>query len=115
MLYASVALTAVRGDTLTLEFTVTDQDGVVSNITGTTPVFALRSLRGETVIQSPSDATATLTDPTNGLFRVTVPASVTNLLTQELYSYQAILDDISDNRQTVARGSIHFINKDVSP
>lgn len=111
MLVASVALTAVRGDTLVLEFAVTDEAGVVSNITGTTPAFALAPIRGGTTLESPASATAAVTDAEGGLFRVTMAASVTATLTLEVYRYQALLEDLSDNVQTVARGTIHFVDR----
>jgi len=111
MLTASVGLTHVRGDTLVLEFLVTDEAGAVADITGTTPMFALSELREEIpAVESPDNATATITSAAGGTFRVTVAASVTDDLSG-LWVYQARLDDLSGNRQTVSRGTILFVDQ----
>lgn len=109
MLFASVNVTVVRGDTVRLRFTVTDQDGVAADITGTTPSMSLRDMETrEIVAQTPSDMTATLTAPVAGLFEVVLPSGTTEPL-RGVYAYQAQLTDLSDNRQTVTIGVINFV------
>lgn len=105
MLSAAVALTAVRGDSLVLEFLVTDEAGAVANITGTTPRFAVESL------SDPADrieVVGTVTNAEGGLFRATLTREQTEGLAG-VYRAHAVLDDLSDNRQTVSRGTIHFV------
>lgn len=105
MLAAAVGLTAVRGDSLVLQFLVTDEAGAVANITGTTPRLAVERW------SDPDDrlqVEGTVTDAEGGLFRVTLTREQTQALAG-LYAYQAVLDDLSDNRQTVSRGTIHFV------
>ena len=111
MLSASVGLTAVKGDTLQLEFSVVDSVGAVANITGSSPLFALSRLReDDPVVESPTSATATVTNGPDGVFRVTVAATVTELL-DGLYRFQALLVDLSGNRQTVSIGTINFVDQ----
>lgn len=105
MLAAAVGLTAVRGDSLVLEFLVTDQAGDVADITGTTPRFAVEKLTDPT---DRIQVVGTVTDATGGLFRAALtPAQTVGL--SGLYGYHALLDDASNNRQTVALGTINFI------
>lgn len=105
MLSAAVGLTAVRGDSLVLEFLVTDEAGTVANITGTTPRLAVESLSDPT---DRLEVIGTVTDAEAGVFRASLTREQTEGLAG-LYAYQAALDDLSDNRQTVSRGTVHFV------
>lgn len=105
MFAACVGLTVVSGDSLLLEFEVTDDQGEVAIITGTTPEFVLVAAR------DPSDSltvAGVITDGPNGLFRVTVTSAQTAGLSG-VYRYQASLEDVSGDRQTVSRGTVNFV------
>jgi hypothetical protein len=115
MLDLVYGVTAVRGDTLRLRFFVTDEEGEPANITGTQPRFALSEPREPfPVIETPFSATASIVDAEGGVFDVVIGPDETQPL-DGVYVGQARLDDISGNRQTVARVSVHFLDPQIAP
>lgn len=105
------ALEYVAGDDVELEFTVTDQDGVVANITGDTVRFGIAPLlRGQSILgteTSPATATYTLTNPSGGIFHVLIDGEDTADLLG-VYRWQCELEDVSGGHQTILDGTITF-------
>ena len=105
------SLSYVAGDDVLIRFTVTDQDDVAANITGTTPRFAIvNAVTGVAVVgteTSPATAVATITDGPNGVFTVAIDDEDTEDL-RGTYRYQAELTDVSGGVSTVATGFIDF-------
>lgn len=102
----------VAGDSILLEFTVTDQDGAAAIITGDTIAFAVVKHAGDTPVittegGSPT-ATGTITDGAGGIFQVSVLAADTVGL-GGLYQWDAELTDATGGVQTVARGTMLFV------
>ena len=110
-LVSPVSLSFVAGDDLLLEFTVTDADDEVVNITGMTARFVVVRQIGDSAVISteavPATATATLTTPASGIFQVEVDAAVTANLSGT-YRFQAEVEDGSGDKSTVSRGYITF-------
>ena len=97
------------GEDVLLQFTATDEDGDVVNITGYTISAAVAREESDTAVLSTSGATitASLSDPTNGVF--TIAFSDTN--TDDLlgtYRFQIKLTDGSGGEATVSHGYITF-------
>jgi hypothetical protein len=109
-LVASISLHFVAGDDLLLEFTVT-RDDVAVNITGMTARFVVARRPGETAVlsteASPATATASLTTPASGIFRVAIDGANSSAL-RGTYQFEAEIEDGSGDISTVARGFVTF-------
>ncbi len=105
MFTVSPRFTIVSGDTLELEFDVTDQDGQDVPLIGITVQFAVsRSLDNEMVI-APEDVALSILDADNGRFRVKAAPVLTEDLNGQ-HRFQARLTDAAGDRQTVALGTL---------
>lgn len=104
----------IAGDQIQITFTVTDAiTGAPVPLTGTTPRFAIA--RGATVVvQTPTTATATITDAAGGIWRVTVAPSVTRTLAGT-YTWQASIVDATGAVLTIAEGLLEIAPALLSP
>ena len=110
MLVASVSFKYVAGADVDLEFTVTDEDDAVVNLSGASVEFiARRDLADDPALStSDSTATASFTDQANGVFVVSLSSANTAELSGT-YRFQALVQDSFDNVHVVARGYITFV------
>ena len=98
------------GDTGVFNVTVLDRNGVAQDITGATARFVISRRQGQAVpdyIATTSDD-ITITDATNGLLTVTVPATDTAPL-HGAYRWELQLTDVAGRVSTVAYGTVTFI------
>lgn len=109
MLQASVSLAYVAGDSIRLRFAVTDEQGNAAIISGDTARFAIARRAGEEPVIGTGDGTAvaTITNPTGGLYEVTVEPEYT-LGLRGTYRFESELEDVTGNVATVARGFLTF-------
>jgi hypothetical protein len=93
----------VAGNTIKLEFTVTNEDGDAVDVTSDTVRFALK--KGFTEVLGTDDVTVSHEETDK--FVVTIPDEKTSAL-QGTLRYQCELEDSAGDRATVARGYITF-------
>ena len=93
----------VAGNTIKLEFTVTNEDGDAVDVTSDTVRFALK--KGFTEVLGTDDVTVSHEE--TGKFVVTIQDEKTSAL-QGTLRYQCELEDSAGDRATVARGYITF-------
>lgn len=101
----SVSLSYIAGNSVNIEFTVTNQDGESVDITDDDIRFVMA--RDDDVIISTDDSTATATAADGGVFNVEIADEHTSLL-KGTYRFQAELEDSAGAKATVARGFITF-------
>lgn len=101
----------MSGDQVQLNFTITDNDDAVVNLTGGTGRFALARTPTSTPDidsnASPQTATITVTDAVNGAVNVVITDENTEALTGDYY-YEFKWTDASGREAVVARGVITF-------
>lgn len=96
----------VQGDNLTLEVTVRNTDDSAKDLTGGSVSWGVARWPGDDPVTT---ATGTLSDPTNGVFQVTLPS------TEQLfgdYYHEAQFTESGGAVRTVTRGSMR-IDKDI--
>jgi len=98
----SEKLTVIRGDTLTLNFTVTDQSDVAVDLTGKTLFFTVKKkgTRGSDSDDSQAllaGSQDTFDDPPSGEATIAFTATQTNSLVPGLYIYDVQIVDGSGN------------------
>jgi hypothetical protein len=108
MLSAALSLGYLAGDSIELDFAVTDEAGEVANLTGDTVQFAIANRAGDVILGTEDgSATVTITDAPGGLFSISVAPQLTvDLL--GTYRFQVRLVDVSGNAATVAFGFLSF-------
>jgi hypothetical protein len=100
-------LTVKQGDTYTKVLTVTDDDGVAINLTGSTLTFHLRAQGSATDAITPAP-TLTLTTPLSGIATLTLTAAQTAALTARatmLYEIECV--DALSNVTTPVEGLVY--------
>jgi hypothetical protein len=109
-------LTAIRGDDKLFDVTITDQDGNIVDITGFGAKFTVRKNYDDTtaIISKSSDSVTEIPfiDPTNGILRVILSNTDTNV-TPCKYVYDVEMTDTLDRVITAVRGNF-TIEADVS-
>lgn len=109
-LSSSVSLHYVAGNTVTLEFAVTDENDDAASIAGDTIRFILVDSDSQIVLsteESGSSVTTEATNPSGGIFTVTIEDESTAALSGT-YRFQAELEDALGDKTTVARGFLTF-------
>lgn len=96
----------VAGDSKTLVITVRNSVGDPVNITGSTIKWqAARSLGKASIISKTTSSGISLSDPTNGIFTVTLNPDDTEDL-RGVYHHEAQVTDASNNISTVLSGTM---------
>lgn len=96
----------MSGDYVSLPVTVRDNDDALVDLSGMTGVFKMaRRANSTAVIESPTNATVTFTDASNGLVTVTIDDADTEALKGDYY-YELKITDGSGREVVVARGWI---------
>lgn len=98
----------MSGEDVQLEFTVTDNDGLVVNLTGGNGRFAAaRNPNSATLVidsdASPATATVAVQNAPNGLVNVSIADTVTDALHGDYY-WEFKWTDVTANECVVARG-----------
>jgi len=100
-----------RGDTQVYTLTIKDKDGNPIDLTGSTIFFTMKEN-----LTLPDDSAAlqvivkTHTDPTNGITKITVPATDTsNLKGGYTYFYDFQLVDANSNVKTLLAGKVKVL------
>ena len=110
-------LNVFRGDSKTIEKTLTDEDGVIVDLTGAELRFSVKKDRflddtDALISKSSPSSGITITDATGGKFKVLVDAADTDLEARE-YEYDIQLKDAGDKVTTIFTG-IFTIEQDVT-
>lgn len=106
-LAASVSLQYIAGNTVELEFAVTDENDQPAIIAGDTVRFVIADNSGPVLSTDDESVTATITNPSGGIFRIEIDEALTEPLLGT-YRFQAQLEDVSGDVATVSRGFITF-------
>jgi len=101
------------GDTHHLDITVRDADGALMDLTGATIEWGLYDQDGTVLVSKSTGSGITLTDPVNGVFRVTISPADTESL-GGIYRHEAQVTDLADQVATVTRGRA-TIKPDIVP
>jgi hypothetical protein len=98
------------GNTGVFNVTVLDQDSVAQDITGASARFTVSRRAGDAnpLIDLGVGTGIAITDATNGLVTITVPAADTEPLSGA-YRWELEITDVAGRVATVAYGSITFI------
>lgn len=99
----------VQGNDITLEFTVTDEDGAALDITGATVKWSLKRAIGETadLTKQTGGSGITLTDADGGVFEVELTDTDTAALYGE-YVHEAVIIDALGKVRTVTESDSGF-------
>ncbi len=101
----------MSGDQVQLDFTVTDNDGAATDLTGGTGRFALAASNDGTIVvdsnASPQTATVTVTDAVGGLVNVVMTDETTEAL-EGTYYWAFKWTDTSGREVMIAHGYITF-------
>lgn len=97
----------ISGNSIVLEFFVTDHDENPVDITPDTVRFAIARGLSKVVSSDDSGVTVDLTEASQGKFKVRIPDESTSGLLGT-YKYQAEIEDVSGDKATVASGYITF-------
>lgn len=111
---ASNSITLIRADDATYDVTIVDEDGEVVDITGFTIKFTVREnpLDSIGVISKTTSSGISLTDPTNGVCRITI-TSADSTIDPGRYIYDVEVTNLSGKKTTVIIDSF-IIKPDVS-
>ncbi len=97
------------GDTGVFDVTVLDSNSQAKDITGATARFTASRRQGDTPdIDLSTAAGIVITDATNGLLTITIPAATTAAL-HGAYRWELQITDVASRVSTVAYGTIVFI------
>jgi gamma-glutamyl:cysteine ligase YbdK (ATP-grasp superfamily) len=98
-----------KGDTLILEFTVTE-NSTAKDITGATVKWqAARTVTSASVVSKSTGSGITLTDPTNGVLQVSIASADTKDLSATEYHHELEVTDASSNIHTAAVGTMTLV------
>lgn len=99
-------LTMVQGDSVALDFAITDQDGAVVDLDGATIRWQMaRSVYAAPMVEKAVGDGITVTDATGGLFTVTLDPADTATITGSFYFEVEIVDSFG-NVSTPRTGEI---------
>jgi hypothetical protein len=104
-----------RGDTLTLNFSVT-RSGAAVNLTGATAWFTLKTMLTDAdpgVAQATNGSGVTITTPLSGQLTVELPASVTIDIPPGEYQWDLQVKEASGRISTAASGQA-YVEADVT-
>lgn len=93
------------GDTVSVDFAVTDSAGVALDLTGATVKWQLAARPGSAALVTKQTSSGiTVTNAAGGLFTVAIASSDTTSLSRGRYYHEAQVTDAAGNISTVAVG-----------